>query len=65
MVRLLNNEIVDARRKNKVSFILMPTLYQRAYMLAYETGELPIVTGIPAPAEAKTLGINSASFRKP
>jgi hypothetical protein len=64
MVRLINTEVVKARRGNKVSFILMPNLYQRAYMLAHETGEMPIVTGIEAPPESATLGINSASYRK-
>jgi len=62
MVRLLNTSIVDAARKNTISFILMPTLYQRAYMLTYETGELPVVSGMEAPDVRATTGLNAGSF---
>jgi len=39
--------------------VLMPSLYQYAYMLTYETGELPIREQFAAPDETATAAPNT------
>lgn len=54
MVRMINDNLVDNALGNRVSYAVFPSLYQRAYMLCYETGELPVTGDIVAPDEKVT-----------
>lgn len=54
MVRTINDNLIDNALGKRSSFVLMPSLYQRAYMLCYETGELPLTIDVLAPDERAT-----------
>jgi len=54
MVRVINDNLIDNALGKRNSFVLMPSLYQRAYMLCHETGALPVITDILAPDEKAT-----------
>jgi len=51
-VRIINDNIVDNALGKRDSFILLPSLYQRAFAICYETTELPLTTNVLAPNEA-------------
>lgn len=51
-VRVINDNIVDNALGRRSSFVLMPSLYQRAYALVHETGEVPLTENFIAPDES-------------
>jgi hypothetical protein len=51
-VRVINDNIVDNALGRRSSFLLLPSLYQRAYMVTHETGELPFTLNFLAPDES-------------
>lgn len=51
-VRTINDNIVDNALGRRSSFVLLPSLYQRAYIVVHETGVLPIRENIVAPDES-------------
>ncbi len=53
-VRVINDNIVDNALGLRSSFLLLPSLYQRAYILTRETGELPFTLNFIAPDESTT-----------
>ena len=53
-VQLINANIVDNALGGRTSFLLLPSLYQRAFILAHRTGELPLRTNFLAPDESTT-----------
>lgn len=55
-IRLVNSNLVDNALAGRSGFVIMPSLYQYAYMLTHETGELPITDGFVAPDESATQG---------
>ena len=52
VIRLINNNIVDNLLVRRSSYVQLPSLYQFAYDIVYETGELPIEDWLPAPDES-------------
>ena len=58
-LRYINHNLVDNAFRGRTSFVLMPSLYQYAYMLTYETGELPIREQFAAPDETATSAPNT------
>lgn len=50
-VRILNTNAVDNLLARQKSYTQLPSLYQRAYMLVHETGEVPMVSRFKAPVE--------------
>lgn len=59
-VRVINDNIVDNALGRRSSFLLMPSIYQRAYMLVYETGEVPMTSNFVAPDESTTTARQAA-----
>jgi len=53
-VRIINDNIVDNALGRRSSFLLLPSLYQRAFILTRETGELPFTGDFIAPDESTT-----------
>jgi len=53
-IRTINDNLVDNAMGKRSGFVLLPSLYQRAYALCYETGELPLTTNVLAPKESVT-----------
>ena len=51
-IRLINNNIVDNALARRASYVLLPSLYQRAYAIVYETGEIRVQENILAPDES-------------
>lgn len=51
-VREVNENIVNNMLGGRDAFVLLPSLYERAYALVYETGEVPTIKNIVAPDEA-------------
>ena len=51
-VRLINNNIVDNLLVRRSSYVQLPSLYQFAYAIVYETGELPVQDDLIAPDES-------------
>ena len=47
----MNDNIITNARNGRSAFIALPSLYQRAYLLVNETGEVPVTTGVEAPTE--------------
>jgi hypothetical protein len=58
MIRLINDNIVDNMLVKRTSYVQLPSLYQRAFAVVYETGELPIDDRIPAPDESTNKDLN-------
>lgn len=54
MVRTINDNLIDNALGKRSGFVLVPSLYQRAYMLCHETGELPLTVDVLAPDEEAT-----------
>lgn len=50
-IQMINTNIVENMLAGRVSFINVPSLYEQAYTLVYETGEIPITENIVAPDE--------------
>lgn len=50
-VREVNDNIVTNQLAGRNSYVLLPSLYERAYALVYETGEVPVVRNVVAPDE--------------
>jgi len=50
-LRAINHNLVDNALGARSSFVLMPSLYQRAYALTHETGEVKLVEDFLAPDE--------------
>lgn len=50
-VREVNENVVNNLLGGRTAFVLLPTLYERAYALVYETGEVPMIKNIVAPDE--------------
>lgn len=50
-VRVINTNAVDNLLAGKASYAKLPSLYQRAYMLVHETGEVAAITRFAAPEE--------------
>lgn len=53
-IRAINHNIVDNALGGRSSFLLMPSLYQRAYLLTHETGEVTLTEDFVAPEESIT-----------
>jgi hypothetical protein len=53
-IRSINHNIVDNALGGRSSFLLMPSLYQRAYLLTHETGEVTLTDDFVAPDEDVT-----------
>lgn len=53
-VRLVNDNIVDNMLGKRTAFVLLPSLYRRAFILTRETGELPYTLNFIAPDESTT-----------
>jgi hypothetical protein len=51
-VRLVNENAVDNALGRRTSFLLLPSLYQRAFAIVHETGEVPVTENILAPDES-------------
>ena len=61
-IRVINDNIVDNALGRRRSFLLLPSLYQRAYIITHETGELPLTLDFIAPDESTTTASESARF---
>ena len=55
-IRMINSNLVNNALAERSSFVIVPSLYQYAYMMTYETGELPIIDNFVAPDESATQG---------
>jgi hypothetical protein len=53
-VRVINDNVIDNALGRRSSFLLLPSLYQRAFLLTKETGELPLTENFIAPDESTT-----------
>jgi hypothetical protein len=53
-IRLINKNAVDNALGGRSAFVLLPSLYQRAFILTHETGELPLTSDFVAPDETTT-----------
>ncbi len=53
-IRLVNDNIVDNALGKRSSFVILPSLYQRAYALCYETVEVEVTSDVLAPNESVT-----------
>lgn len=53
-MRTINHNIVDNALAGRGAFTLLPSLYQRAYILTHETGEIPVTEDFVAPDESTT-----------
>jgi hypothetical protein len=53
-IRTINNNLVDNALGRRSGFLLLPSLYQRAYAVVHETGELPLTENLVAPDESIT-----------
>lgn len=53
-LRSINHNIVDNALGGRSSFMLMPSLYQRAYLITHETGEVSLTEDFVAPDEEVT-----------
>lgn len=58
-IQEINANAVDNALGGRSSFLLMPSLYQRAYMLVHQTGEIPIRTRFLAPDESTSRSRNN------
>lgn len=53
-IRIINHNLVDNALGGRSSFVIMPSLYQRAYLLTHETGEVHVIDDFEAPDESIT-----------
>ena len=53
-VRTINDNAVDNALGGRSAFLLLPSLYARAYAIVHEMGEYPLETDIIAPDESVT-----------
>ena len=51
-VRVINTNAVDNLLAKRQGYVKMPSLYQRAYILVHETGEVSTMARFRAPDEA-------------
>jgi hypothetical protein len=51
-LRTINDNAVDNALGGRSAYLLLPSLYERAYAIVHETGEYPIHTDIIAPDES-------------
>ena len=51
-IGVINTNVVNNALARRSSYLLLPSLYRRAYMLVHETGEVPCNTDIIAPDES-------------
>ena len=58
-IRVINDNVVDNALGRRNSFLLLPSLYQRAFILTRETGELPYTLNFIAPDESTTISRNA------
>ena len=58
-IRLINSNIVDNALGRRSAYLLLPSLYERAYALVHETGEYPLNEDIIAPDESTTVARES------
>ncbi len=49
--RTVHHNLISNALARRTSFVLLPTLYNRAYIVAHETGELPVTENFVAPSE--------------
>ena len=54
-IQMINDNIVSNLLAGRVSFINVPPLYNRAYTIVYETGEVPVTENVIAPDESMSL----------
>ena len=54
--QLVHHNLVSNALVRRTSFVILPSLYQRAYLLNYETGEIPINENFVAPDESLSQG---------
>ncbi len=59
-LQMINDNIVSNLLAGRVSYINVPSLYERAYAIVYETGEMPISENVVAPDETTS---NSGTVR--
>ena len=53
-IRIINHNIVDNALGGRTSFVILPSLYERAYALTYETSEVTVLEDFEAPDESVT-----------
>lgn len=59
-VRMINENIIDNLRAGRTSFVMLPSLYERAFAIVYETTEIAVLENFVAPDESvtQTEGVN-------
>jgi hypothetical protein len=55
-VRVVHHNLVSNALARRTSFVILPTIYQRAYLLTHGTGEIPVTEDFVAPDESLTVG---------
>lgn len=63
-IQMINTNIVENMLAGRVSFVNVPSLYERAYAIVYETGEIPISENIIAPDETTSVSGTVRIFSK-
>jgi hypothetical protein len=63
-IQMINTNIVNNLLAGRVSFINVPSLYERAYTIVYETGEIPVSENIAAPDETTSTSGTVRIFSK-
>lgn len=54
-VRVINDNHVSNFLGGRSSYLLLPSIYQRAYAIVHETGEYPLTENIVAPDESTSV----------
>jgi hypothetical protein len=49
--RVVHHNLVSNAKRSRHGYVLLPSLYTRAYILTHETGELRLTESVPAPDE--------------
>lgn len=52
--RTIHHNLISNAFMRRKSFVMLPSLYQRAYILTHQTGELPVTENFVAPDESLT-----------
>jgi len=50
--RIVHHNMVSNAFARKSSYVLLPSIYNRAYIVVHQTGELPVTEDFVAPDEA-------------
>lgn len=53
-IREINDNIVSNMLADRKAYLILPSIYERAYAIVYETGEVPLIKNVVAPDESLT-----------